>query len=151
MIFNEIKIIIVTFKTIPLFILKCMMIYHSGGNLTLAGCVSPVMSLIMIIKALFSFNDRDFNHPSIMSLLRLGLYILVLFLFLFYNMNFSKVDTRPGWAQDLAYNKFDGTIALFLKIKDWFMGISAATGKDLVIKATKNITSDLAGALKTDI
>ena len=64
------------------------MVYHSGGNLTIAGCVSPVMSLVMILKTLFIYSDRDFEDPSTMRLLRIGLILTFFFLLMFFNVGF---------------------------------------------------------------
>ena len=89
-----------------------MMIYHSGGNLTIAGSISPVMSLIMIIKTLFSFSDRDFEDPNTMKMLRWSMMLTFLFLLLFFTFNFEMVDNRTLWAKKLPYNKMGKLLGL---------------------------------------
>ena len=90
----------VTYIDIPMLVLKMLMVYHSGANMSVPALLSPVMTLSRILSTLFFNTDASFADPGLMRALRTSTLILVCFCILFYHYGFEKEDKRPNWVKE---------------------------------------------------
>ena len=94
--------------------------------MTIPTCISPIMSLIMVLKTLFSFGNRDVEDSRSIYLLRVSLIACFFLLVMMYNFMFIQTDDRPPWAARFPYNKMDTFWNYILKFKNIF-NISSKT------------------------
>ena len=95
----ELKAINTTNKNAPMFILKILMIYHSGANLGMVASISPIISLFAMIKTGLTVRNQQCRDSSTITGLKLSQLYVFVFMILMYNFAFESEDTRPWWAK----------------------------------------------------